>query len=82
MNAYSNPERCAAFMQHLEDNHDRIQTLRKQMKSPGHEMVDRVIAFNELYNIMNGDPHAQRRLVVELSIEAQKEKALHGNHPH
>ena len=82
MNAYSNPERCAAFMQHLEDNHDRIQLLRKQMKCPGHSMVDRVMAFTELYNLMHGDPYAQRRLVTELSIEAEKEKAHHGNHPH
>ena len=82
MNAYSNPEACAAFMQHLEDNHVKIMELRKIMKHPGHNMTDRVLAFTELYNIMHGDPYAQRRLVTELSIEAEKEKAHHGNHQH
>ncbi|WP_407305812.1 hypothetical protein [Acinetobacter sp.] len=73
MNAFSTPERTAAFMQHLDDNSEKITALRKTMKHPGHTMAERIIAFAELYELIHGDPHAQRRLVIELKIEAQKE---------
>lgn len=74
MSAFSTPEKTAKFMQHLEDNSEKITELRNQMKHPGHTMVERVLAFSELYKLQTGDPFAQRRLVIELEIEAEKEK--------
>jgi hypothetical protein len=74
MSAFSTPEKTAAFMQHLDDNRDKITALRNQMKHPGHTMIERVEAFSQLYSLQNGDPFAQRRLVTELQIEAEKEK--------
>ena len=73
MNAYSTPEQTAAFMQHLEDNHSRIQALLKQMKRDGAPLYSKTLAFTELFMLMNGDPHRQRRLVRELEVEAEKE---------
>jgi hypothetical protein len=80
MSAYSTPEKTAAFMQHIEINFDRIMTLRKAMKQQGSSMASKVLAFSELHSLMHGDPHAQRRLAVELMIEAQKELNLFKAH--
>lgn len=74
MRAYSSPEKTAAFMQHLENNHERIQSLLKQMKRKGEPFYNKTLAFTELFMLMNGDPHRQRRLVLELEVEAQKER--------
>jgi len=73
MSAYSTPEKTAAFLQHIEINFERITALRKAMKQQGNSMAAKVLAFSELNDLMHGDPHAQRRLAVELMIEAQKE---------
>ncbi len=74
MNAYSTPEQTTAFMQHLEDNHVRIQGLLKQMKCDNEPLYAKTMAFTELFMLMNGDPHRQRRLVRELEVEAEKER--------
>lgn len=74
MTAYSNPELTQEYMQRLDDNMPKIIELRNIMKQPNHDFVDRVIAFTEMYNLYDGDPYRQRRLVGELKFEAQKEQ--------
>ena len=76
MSAYSSPEKTAAFMQHLENNHERIQSLLKQMKRKGEPLYNKTLAFSELFILMNGDPRRQRHLALELEVEAQKERDL------
>lgn len=72
MSAYSSPEKTAAFMLHLEKNSALITKLRNVMKQPGSTTEERVLAFAELYRVMHGDHHRQRRLVVELEIEVRR----------
>ena len=75
-NAYTSPDRTAAYMQRLDENFDQICKLRHIMTKPGHSMADRVVAFAELYRLQHGDPHAQRRLVVDLEHTAKRQRQL------
>lgn len=64
MNAYDTPEATAAFMEKLTKNAPRIRKLRKTM----HDSADihaKIRAFVGLYMLAEGDPHYQRRLVLE-----------------
>lgn len=76
-NAYSSPERTALHMQHLDENHDRIMQLRDEMSNPNTSMVNVVMAFTELYELHDGDPYAQRRLMLNLRFAAKRHNETH-----
>lgn len=79
-NAYSSPERTEAYMQHLDNNEEQIKKLRQKMTGPGMSMADRVTAFTALYHLHSADPHAQRRLVVNLEHTALRQLQLEATH--
>lgn len=71
-NAYSSPERTAAYMKHLEENHELIMKLRDEMSNVETPMEDCVLAFTKLYKLYNGDPFQQQRLIVNLEFTAKR----------
>jgi len=79
-NAYSTPEKTAKYMEHLDKNHDRIMELRHTMNDSESSMEDCVLAFTELYDLLAGDEHAQRRLVVNLGFTAKRHQQAATSH--
>ena len=77
VNAYSTPERTAAHMQKLDENHELIMKLRDQMSDVNADMADCVLAFTQLFDLHDGDQHQQRRLVVNLEHVAKRHKQKH-----
>ena len=76
MNAYDHPEATARMMERIEQTAPRIMELKRRIANTATTNHDRIRAFTECYMLMEGDPHAQKRLVLELETGATH-RAVH-----
>ena len=70
MNAYDSPEATAAMMERIHTNLPKIMASKKIIKSTVSTYYQKIKAVTECYMLLQGDPHAQKRLILELEASA------------